>query len=63
MSSLLSNWKTSVTGLIIIGLGALGSFVGIQIPGFTMDFGAALIMGVGMLLAKDSNVTGGTKPQ
>jgi len=63
MPSILANWKTSLTGVLIIALGALGSFLGIHVPGFSMDFGAALTMGIGLLLAKDSNVTGGTTPQ
>ena len=63
MASLLTNWKTGAAGLIIIVLGALSSFLGIHVPGFNMDFGAAVVTGIGMILAKDSNVTGGTLPQ
>lgn len=63
MSSLLTNWKTSLTGLIIIALGAAGTFAGIKIPGFSLDFLTALTVGTGLLFAKDSNVTGGTTPQ
>lgn len=63
MSSILTNWKTSLAGLIIIVLGALGSFLGIHVPGFSMDFGVALTTGIAMILAKDSNVTGGTTQQ
>ena len=53
MQMLLANWKTTLTGVLIIGLGALNTFVGIHIPGFNLDFGAALAAGAGMLLAKD----------
>lgn len=63
MNFILSNWKTSVTGLAIIALGAAGTFLGIKIPGFNMDFLAALTVGIGMLLGKDGNVTGGTSQQ
>ena len=63
MSSLLTNWKTGLAGVIIILLGALSSFLGISVPGFNMDFGAALTTGIALILAKDSNVTGGTTPQ
>jgi hypothetical protein len=63
MATLLSNWKTSVGGLIIILIGALSTFVGIKVPGFNMDFGSALTAGLALILAKDSNVTGGTTQQ
>lgn len=53
MQNLFTNWQTSLTGVVIIGLGALGTFLGIKIPGFTMDFGTALAMGIGLILAKD----------
>lgn len=63
MQSLLTNWKTTLTGVVIIVLGALSSFLSIKIPGFGLDFGTALTVGIGMILAKDNNVTGGTTPQ
>jgi hypothetical protein len=62
-TSLLSNWKTSLTGLLIIVLAALHTFLGINIPGFNLDLGAAFMLAVGMFTAKDANVTGGTTPQ
>lgn len=58
MDSIMKNWKTSAGGLIIIILGALGTFIGIKVPGFSMDFGVALTTGLALLFAKDSNVTG-----
>ncbi len=58
MNALLTNWKTSAAGLIIVLLGALSTFVGIKIPGFTMDFSNALLVGIGLIMAKDNNVTG-----
>lgn len=63
MNFILNNWKTSLTGLIIIALGAASSFLGIKIPGFNLDFLAALTAGIGLLIAKDGNVTGGTNQQ
>ena len=33
------------------------------LPGFNMDFGPALTASLALLLAKDSNVTGGTTQQ
>ncbi len=63
MDSILSNWKTSLTGVVIIILGALGTFLGVKVPGFSLDFGSALTVGIGLLLSKDSNVTGGTTQQ
>lgn len=63
MSYIMANWKTSLTGLVIIALGAGNTFLGIHVPGFSMDFFAALTVGLGMFLAKDGNVTGGTTKQ
>lgn len=54
MSALLANWKTGAAGLIIIILGAFGSFFGIHVPGFSMDFGTALTTGIALILAKDA---------
>lgn len=63
MDAILMNWRTSITGLFVIVLGALSTFAGIHVPGFNLDFAAALTVGVGMLLAKDSVVTGGIVKQ
>ncbi len=63
MQALLSNWKTSLGGVILIVLGALNTFLGIQVPGFNLDFVAALAAGGALIFAKDSNVTGGTVKQ
>lgn len=57
LNSVTTNWQTSLTGVIVIGIGVLGSAFGIHIPGFTMDAGPAIATGIGLLLAKD----GGTK--
>ena len=54
MDSIISNWKTSVAGIVLIGVGALSLALGIHIPGFSMDPGAAIAAGLGLLMAKDS---------
>lgn len=53
MNSMLVNWKTSLAGVVLIVVGLIGTLLGIHIPGFTMDAGAAITMGIGLLLAKD----------
>lgn len=60
------NWKTTVTGIltIVVALGsaALGFFKTGTIP----DLGAlvaAITAGIGLITAKDSDVTGGTVQQ
>lgn len=62
----MTNWKTTVMGIltIIVALGnaALGFFKTGAIP----DLGvlvAAITAGIGLITAKDSNVTGGTVVQ
>lgn len=60
--NLLTNWKTTVTGGVILLIAALHTFLGLNIPG-AMDFGPALTVAIGLFLAKDSNVTGGTVSQ
>jgi hypothetical protein len=52
MDALLTNWKTSATGAIVIVLGAL-ELAGVHIPGFSFDPGAAFAAGLGLLLAGD----------
>ena len=51
--AIFTNWKTSLTGVIVIAIGVLGSAFGIHIPGFTMDPGPAIATGIGLLLARD----------
>ena len=61
--SFLTNWKTTSSGVVMIML-ALGSqFFGLTIPGLTESPGTLLLAGIGMLSAKDGNVTGGTTIQ
>lgn len=54
MSSLMANWKTSLGGVVLIGVAALGTFLGIKVPGFSMDFGAALTAGLALIFAGDA---------
>jgi len=54
MTNAMINWKTSIAGLVLIGVGALEMGLGIHIPGFSMDPGAALAAGLGLLMAKDA---------
>jgi hypothetical protein len=49
----LTNWQTTAAGLIIIALSAAKTFLGIEVPGFSLDFIAALPVGVGLILARD----------
>lgn len=65
MKNLMTNWKTTGTGLMMIATAIL-SFAGIKVPGMTVDpstAGPLLVTGVGLLFSKDGNVTGGTTPQ
>lgn len=62
----MTSWKTTTTGIltIIVALGsaALGFFKTGTIP----DLGAlvaAIMAGIGLITAKDTNVTGGTVQQ
>jgi hypothetical protein len=53
MQSLMTNWKTSLAGVVLIVVGILGAVLGVDIPGFSMAPGAAITAGIGLLLAKD----------
>ena len=45
MQNILKNWKTSLAGVVIIGIAALHTFAGVNIPG-AMDISQALTVGV-----------------
>jgi hypothetical protein len=51
---ILTNWQTTAAGVIVIALGAARTFLGIEVPGFSLDFIGALPVGVGLVLAKDA---------
>ena len=61
MKSFLTNWKTTLAGIVVIGLYGL-QMVGVNIPGVHID-PATLAVGAGLIFAKDGNVTGGTTKQ
>lgn len=54
MSMLLTNWKTSVAGLVIIAVGALHQLFGVDVPGFNLDLGSAITAGLGLIFARDA---------
>jgi hypothetical protein len=67
LDKILMNWKTSLTGIaaILTALGDMFTQIGTGNVGagnIEKDF-LAIVVGVGLLAAKDSNVTGGTKQQ
>lgn len=53
MQHMMTNWKTTSSGMILIVLGLFENVTGIHIPGFSMDSGPAIAAGIGLLLAKD----------
>ena len=53
MTAVLTNWKTTVAGIVVIVLGGL-HYVGVNVPGFTMDIGPAITAGIGLILAGDA---------
>jgi len=60
-----ASWKTTVLGILAI-LGAVISAAVALIGGKALDWTAimsAIMAGVGLICAKDSNVTGGTVAQ
>lgn len=61
----ITSWKTTLSGLIAIFIGAMQSYNDQTISAAIHDpkVQLAMIMGIGLMLAKDSNVTGGTKGQ
>jgi len=62
---MLTNWKTSAVGALTIATGLAGLF-GVTVSGTPMSPDAAIgliVAGFTGLLAKDSNVTGGTVKQ
>lgn len=65
MKSLRANWKTTAAGVgaILTGLSGLVHLVNPDVPG--PDLGTSvvsIVTGIGLIVAKDGNVTGGTTP-
>jgi hypothetical protein len=55
------NWRTTLSGIAAVAVYAVGQFV----PEYkgVADMVFAALIGMGLLAAKDSNVTGGTVQQ
>lgn len=56
----MKNWKTTLSGLGMIAYGVIGVLLGKV--GWDIA-GPSIIGGIGLILAKDSDVTGGTRDQ
>jgi hypothetical protein len=59
------NWKTTATGSLLIAQCIIEAIVA-YLQGHPIDYGGIMIRitaGIGLLAAKDSNVTGGTVKQ
>lgn len=59
----MNSWKTTLAGVAMV-LGAIVGIINDLVAGKAIDlatYGAAIIAGLGLIAAKDSNVTGGTK--
>ena len=66
MKNFFSNWKTTVAGLTAIATGVSGILHAVypEIPGPDLSTAwASLVTGLGLLFAKDGNVTGGNVRQ
>lgn len=57
---MLTNWKTTLPGLIALMIVAWNSW---QTKTINVDDVIAALVGVGLIGAKDWNVTGGNRPQ
>lgn len=53
MSAVLSNWKTSLTALIIVLIAVAHTALGLNIPG-ALDLGQALTVAIGLFVAGDA---------
>ena len=58
MNMVLTNWKTTVAGVVVLLVGVVAPLFGVNVPGFHMDVGTALVTGYGLIVAKDFNVSG-----
>lgn len=66
MKNFFSNWKTTSAGvgMILTGLTGLLHQVNPEVPGPDLSTSLmSIVAGLGLLFAKDGNVTGGSTPQ
>jgi len=57
MQNLLTNWKTTLAGVVIIAL-SIASMFGIHIPGVEGNQSISIAAGIGLIFGKDASVTG-----
>jgi galactokinase len=62
MQAILTNWKTSLAGVIIIALGAANTFLGVHVPGFDLSFASSIPIGVGLMFSSDGVATPAPAP-
>jgi hypothetical protein len=67
MKNILKNWKTTSSGLLLIAGGVARAYFAYQTGTINeeaiMTSTTSIVSGVGLIMAKDSNVTGGTVVQ
>lgn len=56
MQSLLTNWKTTLAGILTIAIGAASAFIpGFSVPGFTnIGLVPAAVAGLGLIFSQDA---------
>lgn len=62
---MVKSWKTTVSGIGAILVAVINATIGL-VNGTPVDWSAtaaAIMAGIGLILAKDAKVTGGTIPQ
>lgn len=57
MQNILTNWKTTLSGVVIIAL-SIASMFGIHIPGVEGNQAISIAAGIGLIFGKDATVTG-----
>lgn len=60
--NLMTNWKTSAAGGAVMLIPLLNQIIPILPPQYAA-IATGVVAGLGLIFAKDANVTGGTKPQ
>lgn len=61
VGTLITNWKTTLAGIVVL-IGMIGPQIGLVTEKQATAI-SAVAASFGLVLAKDSNVTGGTKKQ